>query len=121
MIKATLRPLWLAGAGLVLATGLSACGDPEPDAAPVENAAFEEDSAPPVEAVTPVPEPEPMPSENLSVVEEEALPPSAPVEPDAQVLDDASATGMTSRSTRDEAEPVPPVTPGPALPENATN
>ena len=96
------RVALLAGSGLLLATGLGACsGSDEPDA-PIENSAFDEEAPPPTplseETVEPAP---PIAVENLSAVAPvEVLPPPPPVEPDQQVLDDASATGMTSRSTR---------------------
>jgi len=100
-MKSGWRAMLLAGSGLFLATGLAACsGSDEPDA-PIENSAFDEDAPPP----TPLPEENyeaaPPVTENLSAVAPaEELPPPPPIEPDQQVLDDASATGMTSRSTR---------------------
>ncbi|WP_293965948.1 hypothetical protein [Sphingomonas sp.] len=95
------RVALLAGSGLLLATGLGACSNENVDEAPIENSAFDEDAPPP----TPLPEQNfeaaPVITENLSApAPVEDLPPPPPVEPDQQVLDDASATGMTSRSTR---------------------
>lgn len=91
----------LTGSGLLLATGIAGCSDKAPEDAPIENSAFDEEAPPP----TPLPEENyeaaPAITENLSAVAPaEVLPPPPPVEPDQQVLDDASATGMTSRSTR---------------------
>ncbi len=99
------RVALLAGSGLLLATGLGGCSDKAPEDAPIENSAFDEDAPPP----TPLPaenyEAAPPPvTENLSAVAPaDVLPPPPPVEPDQQVLDDASATGMTSRSTRGQS------------------
>ncbi|WP_156347645.1 MULTISPECIES: hypothetical protein [unclassified Sphingomonas] len=99
------RVALLAGSGLLLATGMAGCSDKAPEDAPIENSAFDEGAPPP----TPLPEENietapPLVTENLSAVAPaEVLPPPPPVEPDQQVLDDASATGMTSRSTRGQS------------------
>ncbi|WP_082458333.1 hypothetical protein [Sphingomonas sp. Leaf10] len=105
-MKSGWRVALLAGSGLLLATGLAACSNDNVDEAPIENSAFDEEAPPP----TPLPEDNyeaaPPVTENLSAVAPaEELPPPPPIEPDQQVLDDASATGMTSRSTRGEAQP----------------
>lgn len=102
-MKSGWRVALLAGSGLLLATGLAACSNENVDEVPIENSAFDEESPPP----TPLPEENyeaaPRVTENLSAVAPaEELPPPPPIEPDQQVLDDASATGMTSRSTRGE-------------------
>lgn len=83
-------------AGLLALTALAGCekSTPEP-AAPVENMVNE---AEPVNTVAPVETPVPE-TTNLTVAE----PRDAPVDPDAQTLDDADATGMTARVRRDEA------------------
>lgn len=104
-MKSGWRAMLLAGSGLLLATGLAACSNDNVDEAPIENSAFDEDAPPP----TPLPEENyeaaPPVTENLSAVAPaEDLPPPPPIEPDQQVLDDASATGMTSRSTRGEQQ-----------------
>lgn len=98
------RVALLAGSGLLLATGVAGCSDKAPEDAPIENSAFNEEAPPP----TPLPEANfeaaPPVTENLSAAAPaEVLPPPPPVEPDQQVLDDASATGMTSRSTRGQS------------------
>ncbi len=100
-MKSGWRVALLAGSGLLLATGLGACsGSDEPDA-PIENSAFDEEAPPPTPLPAETVEPAPPVVENLSAVAPaEVLPPPPPIEPDQQVLDDASATGMTSRSTR---------------------
>jgi hypothetical protein len=105
MMKSGWRAMLLAGSGLLLATGVAGCSGSEPEDAPIENSAFDEEAPPP----TPLPEENyeaaPPVTENLSAVAPaEELPPPPPIEPDQQVLDDASATGMTSRSTRGEAK-----------------
>jgi hypothetical protein len=102
-MKSGWRAMLLAGSGLLLATGVAGCSGSEPEDAPIENSAFDEEAPPP----TPLPEENyeaaPPVTENLSAVAPaEELPPPPPIEPDQQVLDDASATGMTSRSTRGE-------------------
>ncbi len=108
MMTKRLRGMLVAGGALLLGTGLAGCSNDAPDTAPIENSAFDEDSAPPAEpnaeaSFEPAPAVIDEPSANAAIVEE--LPPPPPVAPDQQVLDDASATGMTSRSTRaDPAE-----------------
>ncbi|MCP3734887.1 hypothetical protein M9979_08390 [Sphingomonas sp. RP10(2022)] len=87
---------------------LAACSRSEPEqpvedtntlesVEPMANAATEVE---PVEA--PVAEPSPLPDANTAAID---VPPEAPVKPDVQVLDDADATGMTARVTRDEVPP----------------
>lgn len=104
------RSFALAGGALLLATGLGACSDPEPEAPPLENSAFDEEAEP---YPLPTPEPsiettEPFIGNLSSAPPVEELPPAPPVAPDEQVMDDASATGMTSRSTRgDQAADAP--------------
>lgn len=107
----TRTPIRLALAAAALA--LAGCHH-EPDAPPAdtENSAFE--------APANAPEPTPEPTRTISD-EPPAMPPpaaasanlSTPVEPelretppspDAQMLDDADATGMTSRRTRSESD-----------------
>ena len=88
--------------GLLAAMALTGCSRSEPEQPPtdvnmVENTGVTEtEAAPaPVEAA-PVETPPPAPA----VVEP---PREKPVAPDEQMLDDADATGMTARVTRDEA------------------
>ncbi len=110
-MKRSLLGAMLAGSALLLAGGLAACSNDNVDEAPIENSAFDEDAPPPVEsnANTTTYEATPDIVENAAAVAPpaEELPPPPPVEPDQQVLDDASATGMTSRTTRGEPTPEP--------------
>ena len=100
-MKAT-RPL-LAAAAALLALNLAACSD-EPETPTAENRAELNDEA--VEEITPEPTPiatptpivEPTTDANASV----DLEPEPVTAPDEQMLDDASATGMTARAVRDQ-------------------
>ncbi len=100
-----------ATAGLL---ALAACSRNEPEQPPVENATVEEiapDEAPsPVE--TPSAAPTPAAIDNSVAI---APPPVEEIAPDMQVLDDADATGMTARVSRDEA---PAADPTPSAPGN---
>lgn len=104
MTNRTIKTLALLSAGLL---ALTACSRSEPDAAVDDNAASEasmpsEDVAP---AVTPsnVPMAEDLPEvSNSSAID---VPPEPKVAPDAQMLDDAEATGMTARVSRDDEAP----------------
>ncbi len=103
MNHATRRFLLPAAAALSLA-GLSACSRSEPEPAVTENAVA--DSAPPAPAEVPVtenarPAAEPTAEANAAAAE---LPPEAAAAPDEQMLDDASATGMTARAARGEED-----------------
>lgn len=91
------KVLLVAGAA---ALSLAACSRSEPEETPVTNE--------PVEAVAPLPEPTmappPLPANTVEANAAEPLPEAEPAAPDEQMLDDASATGMTARATREEAE-----------------
>lgn len=92
-------------AALLGLTALAGCSKPEPDApVEMENSAVEalptaEATADPLPtpAVTAEPAPAALPDANSAAAEAET------VAPDAQMLEDADATGMTARVTRDEA------------------
>ncbi len=84
---------------------LSACSQSEPEQAPDANMS---DEVAPEETATPEALPSGEPAELAPPVEDTNtaaidVPPEKPVAPDAQVLDDADATGMTARVSRDEA------------------
>jgi len=102
------RPLLLATTACLLALGLGACSSEAPEPTPVENIASDEDVAPVAEAApTPVALPTeaaPTPPDVNASVEMDVEPVTPP---DEQMLDDASATGMTARATRDEATDAP--------------
>ena len=94
----------LAIAAALLTIGLSGCSrsSEEPAPAPVEENRMEPIDVPepaPVDTPEPLPTPSATPEMNLAA---EAPPPIA-LGPDEQMLDDASATGMTARAARDEA------------------
>ncbi|MCU6455032.1 hypothetical protein LPN01_13175 [Sphingomonas sp. A2-49] len=98
----TMKAAAALAAGLLM---LAACSRSGPEQAPeAENMA----EATPVEDVTPVapPSDEPAPVETNAIDANAvaiAPPPEAPTAPDAQMLEDADATGMTARVSRDEA------------------
>ena len=94
-----------AGLTGVLTAGLlalAACSQSEPEQPLTENDAVEEIA--PEETPSPVETPDAEPTgaamENMAAI---APPPAAEIAPDMQVLDDADATGMTARVSRDEA------------------
>ncbi|KQT35035.1 hypothetical protein ASG29_02570 [Sphingomonas sp. Leaf412] len=86
---------------LAAAVALAGCSrsDPEPEVA--NTMTVEELPEAPATVAEPLPEPVATPVEQNSAAE---LPPEERPEPDAQMLDDASATGMTSRVERDAEE-----------------
>lgn len=85
---------------ILLAAGTAACSRSEPEQDGVENAAVENFDA--IDEALPAVEPSPLPSIESSANMAEALPPAEEPRPDEQMLDDASATGMTSRASRGE-------------------
>lgn len=95
------KPLLLSLSAAALA--LAGCSRSEPEPEPT-NATVVQDLPEETNMAEPaLPEPTPTPEQNLA----EALPAEAAPEPDAQMLDDASATGMTSRSARGVEEEAP--------------
>jgi len=100
----------LLAAGTLLALTLGGCSPDAPDAAPNENNVAQEEAPP---AVAPQPTPlalptpaVPMPDVNASAEME----PEPVTPPDEQMLDDASATGMTARAARDQPVDATPAT-----------
>ena len=97
------RHLKIAGVMAAATLALAACSNPEPEQSAEDSNAVE--TIAPDEAPTAAPsaeEPVPVaePATNSAAID---VPPEAPVAPDAQVLEDADATGMTARVSRDEA------------------
>ena len=89
-------------AGLLAATALAGCSKPRADDTPVMENAITDEGVPADEATPmPVPEPtaEPTADTNTAAI---SPPPAAEIAPDVQVQDDADATGMTARVSRDE-------------------
>ena len=92
----TMTAAGLAAAALLLA----GCSRPQPEPAEETNMV----DAAPVETSTPEAAPSAEPSTATAPVDTNAVaeaPPPEKVAPDAQMLDDAEATGMTARVTRD--------------------
>jgi hypothetical protein len=91
----------LAAAALI-ATTLGACSRSEPEAPPLDNYAgdnVEALDAPAAVEPAPAPLDTATPAPDLNATAE--LPPEEAAQPDEQMLDDASATGMTARAQRD--------------------
>jgi len=97
------RHLKIAGVLAAATLTLAACSSPEPEQPPEEANAVETvapDEAPTAAPTLEEPAPAVEPETNSAAID---VPPEAPVAPDAQVLEDADATGMTARVSRDEA------------------
>lgn len=92
---ATIR--WVTG--VALAVALAGCSRSEP-----EQPALSEPVTEAIDRPEPTPSPivRPVPLPSPTVTPTPAAPPPPPVEPDEQMLDDASATGMTARSERED-------------------
>jgi len=105
-IPRPIRTIALTTTAALLACGLSACSGSSNEPAPVDNQFTDQgDMQPATNMSAPVPEEAaPIPAENAGSVDAnasaEALPPPPAPGPDEQMLDDASATGMTARSSR---------------------
>lgn len=87
-------------AGLLM---LSACSRSEPEPPVEENmvepAPLDEATPDALPSVEPSDVPPPVADTNTAAID---VPPEAPVAPDAQMIEDADATGMTARVSRDE-------------------
>ncbi|WP_375403042.1 hypothetical protein [uncultured Sphingomonas sp.] len=103
-------PIWLLFAATSLS--LTACARSEPEAA-TENLAIESSAVSEAEPAPAYPEPSAPPERAAEANASVELPPEAAAAPDEQMLDDASATGMTARASRGEEE-----TPGTAATGN---
>jgi hypothetical protein len=94
----------LALAAMLLTIGLGACSSSSEEPAPAETNQVESaDEREP--AATPSPEPSPTPSATSDTNLTAEAPPEVAPRPDEQMLDDASATGMTARASREDASP----------------
>jgi hypothetical protein len=99
------RALLLATA--VLLPALGGCSKSGPDAAPADNLTASAEETP-MSAPKPTPEPSAAavtPPTDTNATAEADPEPATP--PDEQMLDDASATGMTARAARDEPSDAP--------------
>jgi hypothetical protein len=99
------RKFAFAVAATLLTFNLGACSGGDDEAVYTDNGADNADIVVP-EPAPPTPEPAPPPVEptetaNTAMVDD--TPPPVPTEPDQQMMDDASATGMTARSVRKDA------------------
>lgn len=86
---------------LALAATLAACSRSEPEAVPEANDAVERPAPPVTAAPSPVAPPTTEPSVNMTAP---VPPPPEEIGADEQMMDDASATGMTARAERDQEE-----------------
>ncbi|MEG3122405.1 hypothetical protein [Sphingomonas sp. GB1N7] len=106
MIKPTRSPKVLPAlfATLLLAGALAACSRDEPERAP-ENDVQQIEDLPPTPTPTPSPTRAALPVPDATIqsnaIDELS---EAPPEPDAQMLDDAAASGMTARASRGEPQ-----------------
>ncbi|WP_082472837.1 hypothetical protein [Sphingomonas sp. Leaf357] len=107
MIKPTRSPKLVTV--LLLACALAACSRDEPERAP-ENDVQQIEDLPPTPTPTPSPTRVALPAPDATV-QSNAMDEltEAPPEPDEQMLDDAAASGMTSRASR--SDPAPQQTP----------
>jgi hypothetical protein len=96
MTRITMGRLILAAAGVAALAGLGGCSGSEPEA-PTNNVQQE---VPAPQAAAPKPVVVAPPAENAA--EPVAVPAEKPVAADQQMMDDASATGMTSHVSRDQ-------------------
>lgn len=89
------------GLAVALALVVAGCSSQEPEPAPQTDMEEPADT-PELTPAAPAPDPAPAPAAEApaNVI---APPPEEPIAPDAQMLDDADATGMTARLSRDEA------------------
>lgn len=91
---------------ILLSLGLAACSKSPEQPVPAEN--YSDTAPPPAEQPTtaptmpPVPETVPNPADSNSSAAATKTEATAPGEPEKQMMDDASATGMTARTSRGE-------------------
>lgn len=100
------RKLSLTCAAMLLSLALAACSQSADEPMPTEN--ISDFAPPPAEQPTPeptkasVPEAVPTPADDSNAVAITKPEAPAPVAPDQQMMDDASATGMTAHTSRGE-------------------
>ncbi|WP_277969127.1 hypothetical protein [Sphingomonas echinoides] len=96
------RKVAFAVAATLLTLTLGACSGSDDAPVYTDNATDNADLGT-SETAMPTPEPSPVavePVETVNTAVVDDTPPPVPAEPDQQMMDDASATGMTSRSAR---------------------
>jgi hypothetical protein len=94
----------IAIAAMLLTASLGACSRSPDETPPQENSAETTVPAEPVAVEMPdAPDPRPSASATPAANVTAEAPPAVPPAPDEQMMDDASATGMTARTSRDEA------------------
>ena len=108
MRNSSMRRLLLTAAGGMMLSGLAACSRSQPEGVELRNieasAEIVEDPAP---SSIPTEDARTTPAEtSIEANAVDETPPETVASPDEQMLDDASATGMTARATRGEEEPV---------------
>ena len=99
------RKLTLAATLALLTAATSACSKSEPEPAPVENegmTAPAEPSPTPASMPTELPSPSSLNTSSADLNATAELPADVAPAPDEQMMDDASATGMTARASREE-------------------
>lgn len=99
------RKLTLVATLALLTAATSACSKSEPEPAPVENegmTAPAEPSPTPTSVPTESPSPTTLNTSNADLNATAELPADVAPAPDEQMMDDASATGMTARASRDQ-------------------
>lgn len=89
-----------------LSLGLAACSARSDEPSPMENSTEVDttvnDEPSPIETETAAPEPAPVVAADTNTTAEALPEPATARSPDQQMLDDASATGMTSRTSRNQ-------------------
>ena len=110
----TRKHAFTTAAALVLLT-LGACSGASDEPSPMDNTTDTAQSDND-DLATPTPEPAPPvaePTETVNTSVADDTPPPAPAAPDEQMMDDASATGMTARTSRNEpsTDPTPSAAP----------
>jgi hypothetical protein len=91
-------------ASLLAMMAVAGCSRSEPDQPPADTNMIEDEGVTEPEAAAPAPAPvEKAPTEAASTANAVEPEREAPITPDEQMLEDADATGMPARVTRDDA------------------